>query len=1079
MGRLQRIELENFKSYHGKQIIGPFEDFTCIIGPNGAGKSNMMDAISFVLGVQSKHLRSNHLKELVFRKDANSVPARKASVKLFYVVSYNEVDGRADGSEISFCRSISAAGVSSYRLDNHDVTYDHYEHTLQQIGVLVKARNFLVFQGDVEAVASKSPQDLTKLIEQISGSDQYSAEYDDLLRRKAEAEENTLFSMQKKKMYSTQCREVKGQKDEAEYFQKKQDELRDLKTEQVMWRIWCVKSELEGKQHTVEALKEDMSAIKVHEEALEAEMTDCKRDHAKVGKSLSAAEKSSTVCVKQLDAVIPKLAEANAKLKSLQKRLLEQEKSRTKVNKDLQQQKETVTGLQHDISDLQEAEDSLKHELQTCSESGLKLDASGLNEYSRLREEVSSRIAAQRADELTLDLDLRSKQELLQRLKAQEDAQHQESENCDRLIGECEHRNIMLSDAITSLTAEHATLLQSRTQLNTVQNSNEAELLTLRTELDRLSDRLREAGDERRRSKQEERMEEAISTMQRIFKGVHGKLVNLCKPIQRKYSLSVSVAAGKQMDAIVVDSKNVATECIQYLKDQRVGCCLFLPLDNLLVKPLPERLRTFGSQYRPCVDLLECDEMYKQAVSYAVGSTLVCETLEEAQELCFERGERIKVVTLRGHVINKSGAMTGGSTPGSNSGGSSSNRWEEKEIEKVRHHKVEVEQRVQQLTNCMPSRQDMLDMETRVRACQSKIKLNEADLKVAAEKLSYLQQQKTLRNANLQQLRADVLALSADVSKLTKQLSRVHSSIQAVEAEVFAKFSAKLGIANIREYEDNSLRKHQELLQKHSSVAKQCAALSAQLQYERKRDFAGVLARLGQQMNEARQEEEDVKEQEQTLLREEIKLRAAVKEANQRCAVVKHQKDELLQSLKDLQARRSEMHRDRDVISKKLAGEEILMERGRTQLHEILQKAQVDEVALPTVQRGGNDNKIRSRGDRGSSSNENSSSGMMELSTGSSSSFVIGNESEEVDDGDDDDDDALIWTGTQTTPSLLGQKGGNNRRHQSNNSSGDKDGDVATTAVAVEASSSNITSESSSTIHFSQKDNPTVLRLIQ
>lgn len=39
MGRLLRIEIENFKSYRGRHVIGPFEQFTCIIGPNGAGIS--------------------------------------------------------------------------------------------------------------------------------------------------------------------------------------------------------------------------------------------------------------------------------------------------------------------------------------------------------------------------------------------------------------------------------------------------------------------------------------------------------------------------------------------------------------------------------------------------------------------------------------------------------------------------------------------------------------------------------------------------------------------------------------------------------------------------------------------------------------------------------------------------------------------------------------------------------------------------------------------------------------------------------------------------------------------------------
>jgi structural maintenance of chromosome 1 len=64
---LIRIEVCDFKSYRRHQIIGPFRNFTSVIGPNGAGKSNLMDAISFVLGVKSAQLRSSQLKDLVYR----------------------------------------------------------------------------------------------------------------------------------------------------------------------------------------------------------------------------------------------------------------------------------------------------------------------------------------------------------------------------------------------------------------------------------------------------------------------------------------------------------------------------------------------------------------------------------------------------------------------------------------------------------------------------------------------------------------------------------------------------------------------------------------------------------------------------------------------------------------------------------------------------------------------------------------------------------------------------------------------------------------------------------------------------
>ena len=85
-GRLLRLEVENFKSYRGHQNIGPFKQFTAVIGPNGAGKSNLMDAISFVLGVRTAQLRGN-LKDLLYSNSglqaADERPSR-CYVKLVY-----------------------------------------------------------------------------------------------------------------------------------------------------------------------------------------------------------------------------------------------------------------------------------------------------------------------------------------------------------------------------------------------------------------------------------------------------------------------------------------------------------------------------------------------------------------------------------------------------------------------------------------------------------------------------------------------------------------------------------------------------------------------------------------------------------------------------------------------------------------------------------------------------------------------------------------------------------------------------------------------------------------------------------
>jgi structural maintenance of chromosome 1 len=206
MGRIARLELENFKSYGGAHVVGPFRRFTAVVGPNGSGKSNLMDAISFVLGVHSRQLRSSQLRDLL-HKAPGDVQASSAFVTLVYELAVDEkapTQSQAHSDphrekEVRFTRLISEKGVGSYRLDGRDVSAETYLNQLKEIGILVKARNFLVFQGDVESIASKSPAEFTTLLEQISMADELKAEYERLQELKNAAEEATIFAYKKKK----------------------------------------------------------------------------------------------------------------------------------------------------------------------------------------------------------------------------------------------------------------------------------------------------------------------------------------------------------------------------------------------------------------------------------------------------------------------------------------------------------------------------------------------------------------------------------------------------------------------------------------------------------------------------------------------------------------------------------------------------------------------------------------------------------------------------------------------------------------------------------------------------------------
>ena len=113
-------------------------------------------------------------------------------------------------------------------------------------------------------------------------------------------------------------------------------------------------------------------------------------------------------------------------------------------------------------------------------------------------------------------------------------------------------------------------------------------------------------------------------------------MVDLCQPTHKKYDLAISVAMGKYMDSIVVEDERTARECIQYLREQRVGTCTFLPLDSIKSKPIDEKLRATAG-IKLVLDLLKFEPFLHNAVLFAVGNTLVAEDIKEARRLAFDQ----------------------------------------------------------------------------------------------------------------------------------------------------------------------------------------------------------------------------------------------------------------------------------------------------------------------------------------------------------------------------------------------------------------------------------------------------------
>lgn len=63
---LTYLILSNFKSYAGRQEVGPFHaSFSSVVGPNGSGKSNVIDSLLFVFGFRASKMRQGKISALI------------------------------------------------------------------------------------------------------------------------------------------------------------------------------------------------------------------------------------------------------------------------------------------------------------------------------------------------------------------------------------------------------------------------------------------------------------------------------------------------------------------------------------------------------------------------------------------------------------------------------------------------------------------------------------------------------------------------------------------------------------------------------------------------------------------------------------------------------------------------------------------------------------------------------------------------------------------------------------------------------------------------------------------------------
>ena len=211
------------------------------------------------------------------------------------------------------------------------------------------------------------------------------------------------------------------------------------------------------------------------------------------------------------------------------------------------------------------------------------------------------------------------------------------------------------------------TALQELVEALALQQRTRQRLEQEQTELEREIARL----DSRRETLQESRGTGALRLLlESGLEGIHGPVAQLGE-VQERHRIALEVAAGARLAQVVVEDDAIAARAIDLLKSRRAGRLTFLPLNRIRGgggggggAALQRGSAPGGAPgslgsglIGRAVDLVRHEPVYDEVFRYVFGDTLVFANLEQARR---ELG-RCRAVTLEGELLEKSGAMTGGS----------------------------------------------------------------------------------------------------------------------------------------------------------------------------------------------------------------------------------------------------------------------------------------------------------------------------------------------------------------------------------------------------------------------------------
>lgn len=658
---IKSITLTNFKSYAGRNVLGPFnQSFSAIVGPNGSGKSNVIDAMLFVFGFRARKMRHEKVSGLVHTSNENP-QTDCCSVEI-------EFQHGCPGRVLSVSRKAWLSGRSEYFVDGACSPFSEVSRLLKEHGVDLDHNRFLILQGEVESIALMKPkatneheEGLLEYLEDIMGTNRYIKEID-----QAQAAFEQLGGQEAVAMAALKDAVSESARLEPLY----QHHIALLEAE----------NDISRKKHVLLQL-ERFGIEKEHQEGVSAVSTLQQELEDRTRAFENQISQWPPGDARELEAATVRVSELKNEHQKLKGILQEQESQLIRSMEDAKQAKQRYKKAVKAIDEEQTRQQQLTSQISALSREIFKTEAACgeslelLGRSKRQLQEMETVIEAkthpyqQKLRSLTdeqlapLRDQLNAAKDTLEAESREFNALQSEFESLNTAIVRHQHQATAESDRLRGKKHETEELSDCHLQLETKIKACQ-HLVSDLSQRVKISKKNLEILEEKNAASSQSssrggnhvtRLCDMLVNDAKV-QGVIGKLGDLGS-VDAKYAVAVCVAAGQALESIVVESPNSAQLAVQVLRQKNAGRATFIIRSKITKFKAPER----DLPAPRLVDMVQVhDALNQDAFYHALRETLVAENLQEASRIAFCGKRRFRVVTLDGKLIDTNGTMSGG-----------------------------------------------------------------------------------------------------------------------------------------------------------------------------------------------------------------------------------------------------------------------------------------------------------------------------------------------------------------------------------------------------------------------------------